>query len=120
MSDIRRIFASTTVSIPSGSSLSSTYFDMRRVVDGAIEISASFDDANIGFKVSSASDGTPVPLYNDNAEIVEIISPSVSSTFTFPSSLYGVGYVWVWTQTASGTNVDQTSVSTPFTIHLKS
>ena len=120
MSDIRRIFGTTTVSIPSGSSLSTTCFDMRKVVDGTVEISASFTDANIGFKVSSASSGTPVPLYNDNAEIVEILSASVSSAFALPSGLYGTGYVWIWTQTASGTNVDQTSVSTPFTVYLKS
>jgi len=120
MSDIRRIYATTTTTIPSGSSLSSTPIDMRRMVGGVLETPATLTAGNFGFKVSSASNGTPLPFFDNDGEIVEIMSASVSTAYRLPSALYQVHYAWVWSQSASGgTDVDQ-SASRGFTIHLKS
>lgn len=119
MSDIRRIYASQTISIAAGSSLSSTPIDMRRVIDGNLEIPAALTAANFGFKVSSASNGNPLPLYDHAGNIVEIIGASVNVAYAFPSELYGSHWVWLWSQSASGTNVDQ-SASRSFNVQLKS
>ena len=119
MADIRRIYASKVITIPSGSSLSTAPVDMRRVSDGTILSPSGFTSTNLGFKVSSASDGVPVPLYNHVPEIVEIVSPSANTAFKLPSDLYSAHWVWLWAQSASGTNTDQAS-NVSFTFLLKS
>jgi len=107
MADIRRIYSQQTATIPSGSSLASLPFDMRHLSDGMIHMSGSWDAADIGFKVSSASlvSGAQ-PLYDNTGSLVEITSPSADASFELPAELYSAHYVWIWSE-SSGTNVDQ-------------
>ena len=119
MADVRRIYGSKTLVIPAGSSLSTDYIDMRRVSDGMVGLSASWTAADIGFKVSSGSmvDNAQL-LYDENASLVEISSPSLSTTFKLPSELYSAHYVWLFSQ-SGGTAVDQ-SVAASLFVQVKS
>jgi len=120
MSDIRRIYATTTVAIPAGSSLSSTPIDMRRVAGGIVEMSASWTTAGLGFKISSGSAvGNAQLFYDKDASIVQIKSPSVSIALEMPASLYAARYVWLYSQDNSGTAVDQVAEAS-LTVQLKS
>jgi len=119
MSDIRRIYGSKTLVIPAGSSLTTDFIDMRRVAGGIVGLSASWTAANIGFMVSSGSVAADAQLlYDSDAAIVEISSPSLSTAFELPANIYGAHYVWLLSQ-SSGTAVDQVA-SASLTVQIKS
>lgn len=120
MADIRRIYASKTLTIPSGSSLSTESLDVRRMKNATLEMSAAWTAADVGFKVSSGSSAaTAQLLYDDSGSLVEISSPSAGVAFNFPSgALDGVHYVWLFSQ-SGGTAVDQ-GAGRSLIVHLKS
>ena len=119
MTNIRRIYGTETLVIPSGSSLTTEPLNMQRVAGGVIEMDSGWTTAGIAFKVSSGSvAANALPLYDENVTLVQITSPSVSLAIEIPVEVYGCQNVWLWSQ-SSGTSVDQ-SASRSLTIQTKS
>lgn len=87
--------------------LTLTAIDMRPYAQMIIRMPAAWTAASIGFKVAEAADGTFLPLYDDDGNLVQIDSPSVSQAYVAPAPLGAGHFVKLWSQNGSGTNVAQ-------------
>ncbi len=97
----------TVVTIAASAALSDP-IDFRRFSRMVVHMPSAWTAADIGFQVSSAIDGTYLPLYDEagTAALVEIGAPAVDQAHVAPAKLGGAAFVKLWSQTA-GTGVNQ-------------
>jgi len=99
-------FDTTTLTIAE-SGHTSDAFAFGKYLYGQIRMPAAWTAASIGFKVSNTEDGTFLPLYDHDGNLVQIDSPSVDGAYQIPTALVAAGWVKLWSQNGSGTNTAQ-------------
>ena len=73
---------------------------------GFLHMPAAWTTANIGFLVSSTVDGTYVPLYDIDGNLVIITGPTADNAYMLPESLAGSAFIKLWSN-AAGVNEAQ-------------
>jgi hypothetical protein len=117
MSRIVRAISSSVLSIAKDAALSGV-LDMRNYAGGVIIMPSAWTSASIGFYVCDTSDGTFVPLYDEDGSLVQISSPAASKAYSIPAEVYGAHYVKLWSQDGSGSNTTQAAARS-LTVMLK-
>lgn len=102
---INRTTKYKSMTIANGAALSDA-FDMRDYAGGNLYMPAAWTAASIGFHISTTLGGTYVPLYDQDAALVQIDGPAVDNAYAMPKELFGTQFVKLWSQdgAASGTN----------------
>ena len=106
-----RSTATETAAIINGANLSGE-IDFRSFSMMTIHMPAAWTPASMGFKVSTESGGTFIPLYDENGNLVQITSPAVDKAYVAPAELAAVRFVKLWSQNGSGTNTNQGAART--------
>lgn len=96
-----------TVNIANGANLTTEIIDMRDYSLLLVHMPAAWTSASIGFKVSSESAGTFLPLYDDNGTLVQIDSPAVDCAYSAPPEVAVCRFVKLWSQDGSASNTNQ-------------
>jgi hypothetical protein len=107
-----------TIDITEDDDLSDAAIEMRAFSQMVVHMPAAWTAASIGFKVSNDENGTFLPLYDDDGNLVQIDSPSASQAYVAPAALAAAHWVKLWSQNGSGTNTAQAADRT-FTVDLK-
>lgn len=95
-----------TLTIANGAAESDA-FDMRDYAGGQLHMPAAWTAASIGFKICYTPGGTYLPLYDEDATLVQISSPSVDCSYQLPIALYGVSHFKLWSQDGSAGDENQ-------------
>lgn len=95
------------IDISEDDDLTQEYLDLREFSGGIVYMPAAWTAASIGFKVAAEPDETPLPLYDQDAALVQIDSAVANQAFEIPPDIFGCRYVWLWSQNGSGTNTAQ-------------
>ena len=103
---LRRDVQTKTLTIASGANLSDAV-EMRAHSMLIVHMPSAWTAASIGFKISSDENGTYIPLYDDDGNLVQIDSPSASQAYAAPTALAASMWVKLWSQNGSGTNTNQ-------------
>ena len=74
--------------------------DITEFSSGVVITPAAWTDANIGIKVSQASDGTYVVLHDVSASPVQIagITTDASLAYTLPDEIFACGHIKLWSK----------------------
>lgn len=108
----------TSTATIAGSAALSDVIDMTRYAGGIIHMPAAWTAASIGFKVSTTSNGTFLPLYDAEGSLMQISSPSASQAYALPSDIFPARYVKLWSQDGAGSDTTQ-DAQRSITIDLK-
>jgi hypothetical protein len=102
---INRTTKYKSMTIANGAALSDA-FDMRDYAGGNLYMPAAWTAASIGFQIATSLGGTYIPLYDQDATLVQIPGPTVDNAYALPKELFACGLVKLWSQdgAASGTN----------------
>ena len=76
-----------TIDIDVDDDLTDAAIDMRAFSQMVVHMPAAITSCSIGFKVSSDENGTFLPLYDDDGNLVQIDSPSASQAYVAPAAL---------------------------------
>jgi hypothetical protein len=114
---MNRESVSFDVSFADSASLSGA-FDMRGAAGLQIIMPAAWTTADIGFKISTAINGTFVPLYDDEGTLIFVDGPAASKAYNAPPELYPSQFAKLWSINSTGTAVVQTAART-VTLALK-
>ncbi len=88
------------LTILNGTALSNAV-DFREYAFAVLHMPAAWTAADIGFQVSSAPDGTYLPLYDHLGVLVEIISPAANQVHAIPVDVLASRFFRVWSQSAA-------------------
>lgn len=105
---IERKSVTETVNIANNANLSTEIIDMRDYSLLLIHMDTDWTAASIGFKVANEANGVFLPLYDDNAVLVQIDSPAVDCAYSAPAEVAVCRFVKLWSQDGSGANTNQT------------
>lgn len=111
--------AKVQASIPIDESLSSVVC-MADYSGGSLISPPSWTEANIGFMVSDAVDGSFVPLCDQAGSLVQIsnVATGDSMAYPLPDELFGCHFFQLWSCDSGGIEVGQ-AAERSFTVLLK-
>lgn len=95
-----------TVTIASGAAVSDA-FDFHLFSMMILLMPAAWTSASVGFKVCPTEDGTYLPLYDADGDIVEVATPSVNCAYDTPAIIPAAHWVKLWSQDGSGNDTNQ-------------
>ena len=95
--------------------------DIRDAYIGFVIVPSAWTAANIGFKIATESGGTFVTARDDSGSPIQIsgIETSSSRAYKIPDDIFGVGYVKLWSKSATAateTDVNQGAARTLYVI----
>ena len=106
-----RLNANMTVTLSASTHLTGA-IPFSEFAGGVVHMPAAWTAASIGFKVSSTADGTFLPLYDDDGDLVQIDSPAVDCTYAFPDAVFPCRFVKLWSQDGSAADEAQAAART--------
>jgi len=101
-----RLNASKTATIAAGVALSDA-IPFAEFAGAVVHMPAAWTAASIGFHVSSTLAGTYTPLYDDDGNLVQIDSPAVDQSYTFPDAVFPCMFIKLWSQDGSAGDTNQ-------------
>lgn len=97
---IDRRTAVSTLTIEATEAVTDDVLDFRAFASGIIMMPDEWTAADIGFRVCDTADGTFLPLYNEEGDLVQIASPQEDRAYSLPPEVFAAHYVRLWSQDA--------------------